>query len=525
MSNGSLSLAGNHNPWLIAVIVSIATFMEVLDTSIANVALLHIAGSLAAGPDESTWVLTSYLVSNAVVLPISGWLANVIGRKRFYMGGVALFTISSLLCAMSPSLGWLIFFRVLQGIGGGGLAPSEQSILADTFRPEQRGMAFAMYGVAVVVAPAVGPTVGGWITDNYSWHWLFLINVPVGLVSLTLSHFFLTEPPAETAQRTKLWKRGVKVDYVGFGLVAVALGCLQVVLDKGERDDWFESNFIVLFTTLSGLALLILIPWELTRKDPIVDLRLLCNRGFASACAVMFTMGLILFSTTQLLPQLVQSLMGYDATTAGLILTPGGVAVLFVMPCVGFLLGKLQARTLVAVGLVIEAIAAYHLTGLSLQASYAHLAWARVLQAAGIPFLFVPTTSVAYVGLPPGKSAESSALINLMRNLGGSVGISMVTTLLARRSQFHQSRLAEHLTPYDEPFQRAIQNLPGILNTTTNPVATRQAYAAIYQELQQQAAVIAYLDIFHILVWMAVLMLPLVFLLQKTKLGQTPAGH
>lgn len=522
---GSLSLAGDRNPWLVAVVVSIATFMEVLDTSIANVALRHIAGSLGAGPDESTWVLTSYLVSNAVVLPISGWLANVIGRKRFYMGCVALFTVSSLLCGMAPSLGWLIFFRVLQGIGGGGLAPSEQSILADTFAPEKRGMAFALYGVAVVVAPAVGPTLGGWITDNYSWHWIFLINVPVGIASLALTHFILKEPPAETARREELRRAGLEIDYVGFGLIAVGLGCLQVVLDKGQREDWFQSEFIILFSIASVVALVALVPWELTRKSPIVDLRLFGDRGFGAASAVMFAVGFVLFSTTQLLPQLVQGLMGYDATAAGLVLTPGGFAVMVLMPFVGFLLGKVQPRTLIALGLVIEAASTYHMTGMSLQMSYAHVAWARVFQAAGVAFLFVPVTSVAYVGVPPGKSAEASALINLMRNLGGSFGISLATTLLARRSQHHQSRLAEHLTPYDEPFRRALQNLSGVLDPATDPEAQRRACATVYQELQRQAAMLAYLDIFHVLALTAVALLPVVLLLKKVAPGAAPAGH
>ncbi len=356
----SLSLAGPHNPWLVAIVVSMATFMEVLDTSIANVSLRHIAGSLAASVDESTWVLTSYLVANAIVLPISGWLATVIGRKRFYMGCVALFTVSSALCGFAPSLPWLIVFRVLQGLGGGGLAPSEQSILADTFRPEQRGLAFALYGVAVVVAPAVGPTLGGWITDNYSWHWIFFINLPVGLLSLALSYYVLVEPPAETAHRRKLLARGLRVDYVGFGLVALGLGSLQVVLDKGERDDWFGSNFIIAFSVISVVALVALVIWELTRDEPIVDLPLLGNRGFAASCLLMFALGFVLFGTTQLLPQMVQEVLGYTATWAGLVITPGGFAVMALMPVVGLLLTKVQARNLIAFGLIVESFSLFN---------------------------------------------------------------------------------------------------------------------------------------------------------------------
>jgi MFS transporter, DHA2 family, multidrug resistance protein len=335
-----LSMAGGRNPWVIAFVVSLATFMEVLDTSIAHVALAHIAGNLSASLDESTWVLTSYLVSNAVVLPINGWLATVIGRKRFYMGCVALFTISSLLCGLAPSLTWLIIFRVLQGAGGGGLQPSEQSMLADTFPPDKLGMVFALYRVAVVVAPAVGPTLGGWITDNYSWHWVFLINVPVGLLSLSLTYALLATPPAEERRREAILRRGLRIDYIGFGLVALGLGCLQVVLDKGQREDWFASTFIISFTVIAAVALLALIVRELTHEDPVVDLPLLKNRNFLAANLLMFALGFVLFGTTQLLPQLVQSLLGYTATIAGLVLTPGGFVIMALMPVVGFLVGK-----------------------------------------------------------------------------------------------------------------------------------------------------------------------------------------
>jgi DHA2 family multidrug resistance protein len=452
-----LSMAGGHDPWLIAVVVSIATFMEALDTSIANVALSHIAGNLSVSLDESTWVLTSYLVSNAVVLPISGWLATVIGRKRFYMGCVALFTISSMLCGLAPSLTWLIVCRVLQGAGGGGLQPSEQSMLADTFLPEQRGMAFGLYGVAVVVAPAAGPTLGGWITDNYSWHWIFLMNVPVGVLSLILTYALLVTPPAEERRRREVLRRGLRIDYIGFGLVALGLGCLQIVLDKGQRDDWFASTFIIVFTVISAVALLALLVWELTHEEPIVDLPLLKDKNFFAANVVMFVVGFILYTTTQLLPQLVQSLLGYTAMIAGLVITPGGFALMALMPLVGFLLGKLQPRTLMACGLLIEAFSLYHMSQLSLQMAYSDVMWARLIQASGIAFLFVPITTVAYVGLPPGKNNNASALINLMRNLGGSFGISLAQTWLARRTQFHQALLVSHITPYNPQYQRTLQ--------------------------------------------------------------------
>jgi MFS transporter, DHA2 family, multidrug resistance protein len=522
-----LSMAGGNNPWLIAVVVSIATFMEALDTSIANVALSHIAGNLSVSLDESTWVLTSYLVSTAVVLPISGWLATVIGRKRFYMGCVALFTISSMLCGLAPSLTWLIVCRVLQGAGGGGLQPSEQSMLADTFLPEQRGMAFGLYGVAVVVAPAAGPTLGGWITDNYSWHWIFLMNVPVGVLSLILTYALLVTPPAEERRRREVLRRGLRIDYIGFGLVALGLGCLQIVLDKGQRDDWFASTFIIVFTVISAVALLALLVWELTHEEPIVDLPLLKDKNFFAANVVMFVVGFILYTTTSLLPQLAQSLLGYTATIAGLVITPGGFALMVLMPLEGFLLGKLQPRTLMACGLLIEAFSLYHMSQLSLQMAYVDVMWARLIQASGIAFLFVPITAVAYVGLPPGKNNNASALINLMRNLGGSFGISLAQTWLARRTQFHQARLVSHITPYNPQYQRTLQQITRTLtHTAAAPDRTsRQVVGVIYGTVQQQAMMMSYLDIFYLLAWVALLMILLVFLLRKVKSGQARMAH
>ena len=522
-----LSMAGGRNPWIIALVVSLATFMEVLDTSIANVALAHIAGNLSASMDESTWVLTSYLVSNAVILPISGWLATVIGRKRFYMGCVALFTVSSLLCGLAPSLTWLIVFRVLQGAGGGGLQPSEQSILADSFPPEKLGMVFALYGVAVVVAPAVGPTLGGWITDNYSWHWVFLINVPVGILSLSLTSTLLATPPAEERRRREILRRGLRIDYLGFGLVALGLGCLQIVLDKGEREDWFASTFIVAFTVVAAVALLALVVRELTYEDPVVDLPLLKDKNFLAANVVMFAVGFILYGTTQLLPQLVQSLLGYTATIAGLVLTPGGFAIMALMPVVGFLIGKVQPRTLIALALLIEAFALYEMSQLSLQMSFSDAVWLRVIQSSGIAFLFVPITTVAYVGLPPGKNNNASALINLMRNLGGSFGISLAQTWLARRTQFHQARLVSHITPYNPQYQYTLQQITRALTHTGAAAARtgRQAVGVIYKTVQQQATMMSYLDIFYLLAWTALLLIALVFLLRKVQPGQARMAH
>ncbi len=398
-SHGRTARSVPVSPWLIAIVVSMATFMEVLDTSIANVALPHIAGGLSAGQDESTWVLTSYLVSNAIVLPISGWLASIIGRKRFYMGCVALFTVSSLLCGFAPSLGALIFFRVLQGMGGGGLAPSEQAILNDTFDERQRGMAFALYGVAIVVAPAVGPTLGGWITDNYSWRWIFFINVPVGLLSLFLSHLLVHDPPDLVRAREKRAKQPLNIDFVGFALIALGLGSLQVVLDKGQRDDWFGSHFIVFFCITGAFGIIVGIFWELYRKDPIVDLPLMKDRTFFVSNLIMFIVGFVLFGSTVLIPQLAQELLGYTAKDAGLLITPGGIAVMALMPLVGFLTSRVAARWLILLGLVISALSLYHLSKLTLDVDYWTLARARIYQASGIAFLFVPINTAAYAGL------------------------------------------------------------------------------------------------------------------------------
>jgi DHA2 family multidrug resistance protein len=502
------SAAGNHNPWLIAVIVSMATFMEVLDTSIANVSLQHIAGSMAASQDESTWVLTSYLVSNAIILPISGWLSLVVGRKRFYMICVGVFGVSSLLCGLAPSLSWLIFFRILQGLGGGGLAPSEQSILADSFRPEQRGQAFAIYGIAVVVAPTLGPTLGGFITDSFSWRWIFLINVPVCLLSLFLAGMLLVDPPAVRAERKKAIAGGVKVDFLGFILVAVGLGCLQVVLDKGTEDDWFASDFILIFALVSAISLIALVIWELNDDDPIVDLPLMRNRNFSAAMVVMFVTGFILISTTQMLPQFLQSIMGYTATKAGLALTAGGFATLFMMPLVPVLMKKIQPKYLIAFGLLVECLACLYLRGFNTNVNFGHAALGRMFQGAGLPFLFVPITTVSYVGLPAGKSNNASALVNTMRNLGGSFGISMAVGVLANRSQFHHARLAETVTV----FSRA-------------RVAPGGSLVSFAQVLQRQAEMWSYIDIFTFLAILAAAAIPFAFLLRSIEPGGDHAGH
>jgi DHA2 family multidrug resistance protein len=512
-----------HNPWVIAVTVTLATFMEVLDTSIANVALPHIAGNLSAGQDESTWVLTSYLVSNAIILPISGWLASVFGRKRFYMTCVGLFGISSFLCGLAPSLGWLVFFRVLQGLGGGGLAPSEQSILADTFPPAKRGLAFALYGFAVVLAPAIGPTLGGYITDNYNWRWIFFINIPVALVSLYLTHRLVEDPPWLKVRGNV--KR--RVDFVGLGFIAVGLGSLQVVLDKGQRDDWFGSQFIVIFSILAVVGIIGTIFWEYSHPDPIVDIRLFRNRTFAISCVMMFMLGLALFGTTVLIPQLLQTLMGYSAAQAGMVLSPGGLVVLFCMPVVGIAVSKLDARWLIAFGFAVCAAALYHMTGLSLEMSYGKAVEYRAFQALGIAFLFVPINTMSYVGIPREKNNAVSGMTNLFRNMGGSVGISVVETLLAQRSQFHQDRLGGNFSNYSATFRDSAASLARQLGGGgAGPEGLQRAYTEMYGMLQRQAAALAYIDTIWVFAGVCAVMVPFAFLMKRNRAGMgAPAAH
>jgi DHA2 family multidrug resistance protein len=518
------------NPWLIALVVSMATFMEVMDTSIANVALRYIAGGLAAGQSESTWVLTSYLVSNAIILPISGWLSSVLGRKRFYMICVALFTGSSFLCGIAPNLPLLLFFRVLQGMGGGGLAPSEQAILADTFSPKQRGLAFALYGMAVVVAPAIGPALGGYITDNIGWRWIFFINIPIGVLSLVLVHLLVTDSANAKQEHDDVWKGGkLKVDFMGFGLVALGLGSLQVVLDKGQEDDWFGSHFITFFAVCGVIGIVGCILWELWgTDDPIVDLPLFKNLSFLMTNIVMFATFFVLLSTTQLLPQFTQESLGYDATKAGLILMPGGFVIMCLMPFVGRLVNMVQPKYLIAFGLLVMGMAMEHLTSLDLQISFGVLATARCFQTVGMAFLFVPINTAAYIGLPKGKSNNASALINLMRNLGGSIGVSAAATMLARRSQFHQTRLIGNVSASDPAYIAALHNITGTLlhAGVAAAGAPQMAIATIYNSVQNQASIMSYLDVFQILAYGAWGMIPLVFLMKSVKPGEkVQAGH
>jgi DHA2 family multidrug resistance protein len=510
------------NPWIIALTVTLATFMEVLDTSVANVSLQHIAGSLSAGVDESTWVLTSYLVSNAIVLPMSGWVSSLIGRKHFYMSCVAIFTVSSLMCGLSTSLPMLIFFRVVQGAGGGGLQPSEQAILADTFPPKQRGMAFAVYGMAVVLAPAIGPTLGGWITDNFDWRWIFFINIPVGILSLLLTNRLIQDPPYLKTQ-----KKNRRVDYIGLGLLAVGLGFLQVVLDKGERDDWFGSRFILITTIVSLTALVALVIWEWHNDDPIIDLHLYRDRSFAIGNFLMFMVGFALMSSTVLLPLFMQTILGYTAEQAGLALMPGGFAIIIAMPLIGFLLSRYDARWLLVFGLSLLSFALFYMTHFDPQIDFKTAAIARVLQGLGLSCLFVPINTAAYAFLPKEKNNAASGLINLGRNVGGSLGISVVATMLSRRTQVHQQNLTEHFNGGNSWFESTMTHLIRnfMAHGASMAAATQQAYAVMANMINQQATMLAYVDDFWLVGWAVLVMIPLVFLMKRVKPGGPMAVH
>jgi len=507
------------NPWIIALAVTLATFMEVLDTSIANVSLPHIAGSLSAGQDESTWVLTSYLVSNAIVLPLSGWLSSIVGRKNFYMGCVALFTLSSFMCGLAPNLAVLIVCRVLQGIGGGGLQPSEQAILADTFPPAKRGMAFAIYGVAVVTAPAIGPTLGGWITDNFSWRWIFFINIPVGILSLLLTSRLIQDPPY--FRRRHL--RETHIDYIGLSFVALGLGTLQVILDKGQRDDWFESHFIAGLTLVSVASLIFVIFWEWKQKDPIIDLHLFRDRNFAVSNLLMFMLGFALLGSTLLLPLFMQTMLGYTAEQSGLALMPGGLTIMALLPLVGFLLSRYSPRWMLVFGLVVLAASLFHMTSFNLQIDFRTTTIARVLQAVGMAFLFVPINTAAYAFLPREKNNAASGLMNLARNMGGSVGISVVTTMLDRRAQMHLTNLSSHLSTSNNELQSRLKGLMLLLQSHGGRPGG--AYAILQGTVLRQATMLSYIDCFWFLGVAILCMIPAVFLMKKSKAGGGMAVH
>ena len=510
------------NPWVIAMTVMLATFMEVLDTSVANVALPHIAGSLSSSVDEATWVLTSYLVSNAIVLPLSGWFSSLIGRKRFYMICVALFTVSSMLCGVAPSLTMLIVFRVMQGVGGGALQPISQAILVESFPRHKQGMAMAVYGMGVVVAPVIGPTLGGWITDNYSWRWIFLINIPVGALSLTLTSMLISDPPYLVRRAL----RGLKVDYLGLGLLSVGLASLELLLDDGQKNDWFGSNFIAGAAVIAFVALVGVVIWELRQKEPVVDFRMLKNRNFALSTMTMFILGFVLYASTMLLPVFLQTLLGYTAMRSGLVLSPGGLVIALCMPFVGFMLSKVEARWLVIFGLCVSALGLFAMAGFDLDIDYRTAMMARVTQSLGLAFLFVPINTMAFSTVARERMGSATGLINLARNIGGSSGIAIVTTLLARRTQFHQARLVGHMSPFDQNYTQAMSGIAHMLAAqgASAAQAMAQAQGVLYGVLQRQSTMQAFVDSFWLLGVIFLAVIPLMFLMRKSAPHKGPVA-
>src|SRR5499427_1902260 len=503
------------NPWVIAATAMLATFMEVLDTSVANVALPNIAGNLSSSVDETTWVLTAYLVANAIVLPLSGWFSTLLGRKRFYMACVGIFTVSSLLCGVAPSLGLLIFFRVLQGLGGGALQPISQVILVESFPEEKQGAAMAFYGMGVVVAPVIGPMLGGWITDNYSWRWIFLINIPIGILSIALTTFLIFDL-SHLVRKT--FSTGLKLDYIGLGLLSTGLAALEILLDEGQRDDWFGSNLIVAAAIVAATSLIGVVVWELRQKDPIVDFRLLANRNFALAAAIMYAVGFTLYGSTTILPIFHQTVLGYTAFLSGLVLSPGGIALMLGMAIVGRLLGRFEARWLIVFGSTVASASLFQMSSFNLDIDFRTAMWARTIQALGMAFLFVPINTTAFSSVPRERLGYATGLMNLFRNIGGSAGIAMVSTMLARREQFHQQVLVSHLTPLDGGYAGIAQNIADTLTSQGNSAADAvlRAQGVLYGMVQKSAAMLAVDDTFWILALVFLSMIPLVIFLKKT---------
>lgn len=522
--------------------VTLATFMEVLDSSIANVALPHIAGGLGATQDEATWVLTAYLVANAVILPAGAYMTTFIGRKKFYMICVALFGISSALCGIAPTLPLLVFFRILQGIGGGGLAPSEQAILADTFPPEKRGQAFAMYGLAVVVAPAIGPTLGGYITDNFDWRWIFYLNVPICLLSLFLTSRIVEDPPWVEKEVKKNKQGGLNLDFLGFGLVGLTFGSLEFILDKGQEDDWFSSHLITFFAIAMVVGFVGLIWWELRMlrrgKKPLLNLTLFTRPQFAISFMLMFVLGFSLYGTTILIPQFTQTLLGYTAELAGKVLSPAGFMMMAMMPVVGVLSGKVDPRKLIGYGFTMLTLSLLYMSKLNLNLSYGQLVFMRMFQASGLAFLFIPINTIAYVGVKQNENNDVSGLTNLARNIGGSCGTAFMATMLVRREAAHESMMIRYLNAGSDAFKQRVSAFAGLFKAgngagvTGGPFggasggAIHQAQAFIYNQLHRQAATLAYVDIIEYLTLFCACMIPLLFFIPRPpRNASASAGH
>jgi DHA2 family multidrug resistance protein len=505
------------NPWIIAAAVMLATFMEVLDTTIVSVAVPHIAGGLSASTDEATWTLTSYLVSNAIILPASGWLARRFGRKRFLLTCIVLFTLSSLLCGLAASLGMLILARVVQGIGGGALQPISQAILLESFPPEKRGQAMAAFALGVVVAPILGPTLGGWLTDNYSWRWAFYINIPVGILAVVMTKAFVEDPPYIREARPG------EIDAIGFALMALSLGALQIILDRGQQDDWFAADWVRWFSAIGAIALIAFLVRELSIKEPVVNLRVLTDRNFAVGVVMITMVGAALYSAITLLPIFLQTLMGYSALQSGYAVGPRGAGALLAMPVVGFLTGRVDFRKLIGIGFIIVAVSLWWFGDINLEIAIENIIWPSVLTGVGLAMLFVPLAAVAMGTLPQAEIGNASGIFNLMRNVGGSVGISIVTTLLIRNAQVNQANMVRHLTPGALPLGSRSQALQHYLAGHFGQVeAAHKAQGMIYGELQRQASLLAFVGNFRMLALICLLCSGLAFLFKKVH--SRPAG-
>jgi DHA2 family multidrug resistance protein len=529
-SGGAASTPQSSNPWLVALVVSLATFMEVLDTTIANVALRYISGGLAVSSDEASWVVTTYLVSNAIILVASSFIAKRYGRRRFYLCCLATFTIASICCGLAWNLQSLLVFRMIQGFAGGGMVPVSQSILADSFPPAKRGQGFALFGIAVVVAPVVGPTLGGYISDNFSWHWCFLINGPVGVLAFILVLILVSEPESLRRERAEMRRKGVRFDIVGFLLVAAFLGALEMILDRGQTEDWFDSNFIVICTIISAAAFILSIPWLMSHSNPAVDVRLLASRQFGSCFVVMLATGAILIATTQFVPLVLQQNYGYTATWAGLALSPGGLVTMAMMFISGRLVGRFQPKYLIAIGTLIIAAAMYYMTRINPNLNFGFFAWARIYLGFGLPLIFIPMTSASYDGLRPEQTDQASALINAARNTGGSIGVSIAANVLAHREQWHQSRLVESVIPSDPAYNQTLNVASQYFaeHGASAADARSQAIGWIGQQVQTQASYLAFIDVFHVLMLISLAVVPLALILRSIDLNPdkgSPAPH
>lgn len=511
------------NPWIVAIAVMLGTFMEVLDTTVVNVSLPHIAGNLSASTDEATWVLTSYLVANAIVLPLTGWLANHFGRRNILLVSVTGFTIFSFMCGIAPNLPALIIFRILQGATGGGLQPLSQAILMEAFPPEKRGKAMAFWALGIVVAPMIGPVVGGWITDSYSWRWLFYINIPIGVAAVAMAMMYIHDPPY-----IKRGKGGV--DYWGIGLLAVGIGALQIMLDKGQEEDWFSSHFIVILAVLTAVGLGVFIWRELITKYPVVHLSVFKVGTYSTGVFLMTVLGFVLYGSTVLLPLWLQTLMGYSALEAGKAMLPRGLGSFLFMPVVGILVSKVDPRKLLASGLVICGASLYWLSRLNLNAGYWDIFWPQLMQGASMGLLFVPLTTITNDPIPKHEMGNATSLFNLMRNIGASIGIASVTSLVARHVQIHTNTMTEHVTAGNPA---AVATLAAVkkgmmasgMDATT---AGRQAYAAVFGLIQQHAAMRSYLDAFFLLSALFIVVMPLVLIMKrptKQRGGAASMGH